>query len=273
MIYINKNKIEMTINADWQENAKVHSLKISELENSDRSKYIRKHPLWTEIKEGLATIRNYKCWYCENDDTRSDHHIDHFRPANSVRESDDHPGYWWLAYDPLNYRYSCAFCNSPHGKKKEGTDGGKHDHFPLDNPEDRAKTPACDLTAERPTLLDPIDPFDYKLLWFNIDGEAVSRYSAEEDPNAYRRVRESIKIYHLNFKRLPEKRKKVALQVKRLIKQGDKFVDDPVHEIEFKEIMCDLINMMSEDTVFSSAATSYILNHKAKPWVKDMITR
>ena len=87
--------------------------------------------IWSAIKDELAAISGDKCWYCESKQDRSDMVVDHFRPKGRVSEAEEeHEGYWWLAFQPENYRFSCTYCNS-HRKGTDGRLGGKQDHFPL----------------------------------------------------------------------------------------------------------------------------------------------
>src|SRR5262245_27764752 len=135
-----------------------------------RSKEIGKHQkVWTSLKEVLRDLSHGKCWYCESVDPRSDNAVDHYRPKGNVKDSDPpHDGYWWLAFDRDNYRFSCTYCNSIRNSDK--TSGGKQDYFPLWEESKRARSADDDLDDELPLLLDPTNPADVGLIAFAEDG-------------------------------------------------------------------------------------------------------
>ena len=123
-----------------------------------------KSDVWHAAKDALRLASHGKCWYCESRQDRSDMPVDHFRPKNRVLEAPGHPGYWWLAFDWRNYRYSCTYCNSKRRDIEGGTEGGKRDHFPVIPPPPHAW---CDTDPQdRAKLLDPTDDSDTKLLTF-----------------------------------------------------------------------------------------------------------
>src|SRR5690242_2141799 len=68
---------------------------------------IAKHAaIWAELRDQMSPLSSGKCWYCESRENRSDVAVDHFRPKGEVEECPTHPGYWWLAFDPSNYRFA-----------------------------------------------------------------------------------------------------------------------------------------------------------------------
>src|SRR5882724_5509637 len=100
----------------------------------------KKSSVWRAAEEALRLASYNKCWYCESLQERSDKPVDHFRPKNNVIEAKGHPGYWWLAFDWKNYRYSCTYCNSKRRDVDGGTEGGKQDHFPILPPPQHARS-------------------------------------------------------------------------------------------------------------------------------------
>jgi len=110
-----------------------------------------------------------RCAYCESyiaDLQRGD--VEHFRPKRAVTDENDvpvtitrpggrqeqHPGYFWLAYNWKNLLPSCTSCNQP------GDEGiGKRNRFPLEPPPGHGITDT-DITTERPLLINPADPDD-----------------------------------------------------------------------------------------------------------------
>ena len=110
-----------------------------------------------DLKENLAKITHYKCWYCETPLTRDDLVIDHYRPKGRVFEEDpDNEGYWWLAFRFSNFRLSCKYCNELRDDRVGGTRGGKATHFPLLDGSVRATMQNRNLGREYPVILDPM---------------------------------------------------------------------------------------------------------------------
>lgn len=163
--------------------------------------------VWRQLKEVLAGISSDKCWYCESKEIRSDNAVDHFRPKGQVAGVEDHPGYWWLAFDHKNFRYSCTYCNSRRKDRETGEPGGKHDHFPLLDEAQRAFEEGDDISAEQPVLLDPTNTFDPTLLWFEPDGRAVPRYDLSVGAHFHYRADTSIRLLNLNEIKLLTRRK------------------------------------------------------------------
>ena len=166
-----------------------------------------KAEVWRELKPLLASISTDKCWYCESKDIRSDNTVDHYRPKGSVAEVNDHPGYWWLAFDHSNFRFSCTYCNSRRKDRSTGTSGGKHDHFPLLDEEQRAYGEQDIIGGEQPVLLDPTSALDPTLLWFEPDGRAVPRYDDGQASTFHYRACASIHLLNLNEVMLLNRRK------------------------------------------------------------------
>lgn len=132
MIFIDIQEVVATLSEDWRNEARAITKKLNEAENAvERKTIIAEHEgLWRQLKVKLAAAAYEKCWYCETFSYRSDNAVDHFRPKSRVYEEKTHPGYWWLAFSPDNYRFACTYCNSRR-HDVGGTSGGKHDHFPL----------------------------------------------------------------------------------------------------------------------------------------------
>ncbi|WP_218396215.1 hypothetical protein [Alteromonas lipotrueae] len=211
MYYINNSRVDFPEN--WERRSEDAKYKVMEGEiNCEARDYI-----WKELKLQLADCSNDKCWYCETAIPRTDNAVDHFRPKGTVQglslayETDElnkfnltpeHKGYKWLAFDFDNFRYSCQHCNE-YRKDLEGTCGGKWNYFPLLDESDRGYIEG-DEHYEEPILLDPCNPEDWELLSFNRDGKPFSRFENGSENDL--RVRYSIRIYHLDSKRLNESR-------------------------------------------------------------------
>ena len=170
MRYIDISKLRASITAEWAATAAALTGELSRAADKDERKNILNRPAsadaWRDLKVYLEQISSNKCWYCESRQIRSDNAVDHFRPKGRVFECDDHPGYWWLAFNWENYRFSCTFCNSRRTDVITDATGGKHDHFPLAREDQRVYSDKEDIRRELPMLLDPVNPADYGLIWF-----------------------------------------------------------------------------------------------------------
>ena len=72
---------------------------------------------WGKIKKDLKKISYGKCWFSEAREVYSHYHIEHFRPKKRVVNFDKTKelGYWWLAFNYLNYRLCGGVGNSKKG--------------------------------------------------------------------------------------------------------------------------------------------------------------
>ncbi|OWQ93839.1 hypothetical protein CDN99_05235 [Roseateles aquatilis] len=137
----------------------------------------------------LMTLTHNRCAYCEAKIYQSPPELEHYRPKGRIAnagikaDGEEHPGYWWLAYEWANMLPSCIDCNRvrKHGADKELA--GKGDNFPLKDEGRRAWSPDDPIDAEEPLLLDPLRP---GFAWdehfaFNFDGtiQAKSEHGAE----------------------------------------------------------------------------------------------
>ncbi len=152
-----------------------------------RSKSVRK-PLWT--------VHHGKCAYCERRrDMTRDSDIEHYRPKTEVTEDQNHPGYWWLAYEWTNYLISCKRCNQQYKMNK----------FPLLPRSPRASRPEDDISSERPVLLNPFDDDPETCVTFDWErgaGVYVTAIGTDEDG----RGAGTIQIVGLNDPQLMEER-------------------------------------------------------------------
>jgi hypothetical protein len=170
-----------------------------------RSDEIKNHSkVWSSLKPALKRIVGDKCWYTEAPQKGTDTDVDHFRPKNAVRNArrpdtnERHPGYWWRAFDPSNYRYSCIVANRRRHDEETDHTGGKGEEFPIWDESQRAWCPEDDCRNEQPLLIDPCDPADVALITFAENGEATERHSESAKPRLYKKAQLSIELYHLN---------------------------------------------------------------------------
>lgn len=100
-----------------------------------------------KVKTKLWRHQSGKCCYCERKrELKRESDVEHYRPKAEVAENNEHPGYWWLAYEWDNYLFACKPCNEAHKKS----------HFPL-LVEDNRSFNSDDIHHEVPLLINPID--------------------------------------------------------------------------------------------------------------------
>lgn len=108
------------------------------------------------VRDELDACQHGKCAFCEVLIPRpyADAHVEHWRPKGAVKQArgqeDEHPGYYWLAYDWDNLLLSCVFCNR----------GNKRTIFPIEDVTARARNHSQSTASERPLLLKPDDGSD-----------------------------------------------------------------------------------------------------------------
>ena len=254
LIRVNSNDIPK----EWLEKAQKLAEDLAKLPtDAERSAFLKNNVIWNEIKTVLLEWSHGKCWYSEAQELVSDYHVDHFRPKNIARtlQGIARPGYWWLAYDWRNYRIAGAICNSPH----VGEDGtqGKWDYFPLRDETSAAKSVA-DLYAEEPYLLDPTSFSDVTLLDFDESGKPLS--AAADGSWASIRVRETVRILHLDYPPLEEARRTTWVKCRELIDRTSKILSvgmdksDPLRRDEKDHLMRELWHMASPKAALSATA-------------------
>jgi hypothetical protein len=183
----------------------------------EKYRYIKnKSELWRSTLGSLARLTDSteddcKCWYCECDGAEGFYfQVDHFRPKQRVKnkgaKKDEYePGYWWLAFNPQNYRIACQKCN---------TGSGKIDQFPRAEDSIRAIIEGGE-THEKPLLLDPAVATDPTLLMFSQDGNIYPVPYCDDTDS--KRVNVSIKVYNLRARSKREGRRKIWDQCKNAI--------------------------------------------------------
>jgi hypothetical protein len=131
---------------------------------------------WADVKYLYREIQHNKCAYCErklpvaapqlNPPNRrrttgaGEHDVEHFRPKNAVKRwppgkgpalGAPHGGYYWLAFDLLNYCTVCITCN----RELKGS------YFPIAGVRGAAHAPLAQLNAtEQPLLIYPLGSVD-----------------------------------------------------------------------------------------------------------------
>lgn len=278
MIYIDADLLQPP--KEWSDQAAAVMQMLLTASETERDEIIEKHSaLWREIRNDLRRLSHGKCWYCESIEIRSDCPVDHFRPKKRVAGVPDHPGYWWLAFDITNFRFCCTFCNSRRIDQETGFAGGKVDHFPLEDEAARAYSPEDDAFAECPTLLDPTDPLDPPLLWFDERGEATPRRSRDENLTDFRRAQTSIELYHLNHSQIVSTRAAVAAAMRRHVRNVDAYLRrqtpdlpaDTTTRQALRSELKDIKRLLDRATPFSAAARCVLQGYRSRPWVDEVL--
>ncbi|USX20416.1 hypothetical protein NHH82_32090 [Oxalobacteraceae bacterium OTU3REALA1] len=151
-----------------------------------------------DLIQWLSDLSAEKCWYTETKFGGDYQEVEHFRPKKETKDIhgqavDGHPGYYWLAFNIVNYRL-CK--RRPNAKK--GT------FFPIRNEHLRAMSELWTWQDELPLFLDPTDDEDCILLSFNDDGRPVPNEGlADSDVT---RVDFTIEKYYLDERVLNKRR-------------------------------------------------------------------
>jgi uncharacterized protein (TIGR02646 family) len=280
--YIDQNSV--TLPPDWQAKATRAYLKAKDLPLDERKQYIKKnYVIWKELKDELRKGSNGKCWYCESSiSANSPGDVDHFRPKNKVEESPTHTGYWWLAFEWRNYRYSCELCNRINTDLELDIKGGKVSHFPLWDEAKRCydEMSPDGILCEEPMLLDPVVMTDPDLLVFDETGMACPAFSETQAEKEYKRAKVSIEIYHLNRSHLKNSRKfLICDKVQQLIIDGDDFLtlyaldQTEAASKSFQRILDTLWEMIDKDAEYSSVALATLKLHcdADHEWIQDLL--
>lgn len=266
MRWICKDDIEECLTQAWRDAAEQAKQGLLDAPDSNARKKILKKAgasnIWRSFYKLLPGNLTKKCWYCEAEDIRTDIPVDHFRPKNMVESELVHQGYWWLAFDWENYRCACTFCNSR--RVFDETKGGKACKFPLLNPQSRAFTPDDDqaLRDEIPNFLDPFNPDDEKLLWFDRDGKPEPKPEASDEEA--RKVRNSIDIFHLHETRIVRARNKIRIDVEKAVTN----IRDG-HDILQAKMA--LRKMVRDTEKLSRAAVVYLRPHRDLAEVNEIL--
>jgi hypothetical protein len=206
-----------------------------------------------------------KCWYCETRQDRSDDAVDHFRPKGKIFEEKDHSGYWWLAFDHTNFRYSCTYCNSHRVDVASNESGGKQDHFPLMLSGVRAHGPKDSLDAEKHVLLDPCRSGDPSLVVFDESGIPSPSPMAEINADLVDRVAQSARLYHWRQTALVTQRRLMFKEVERKCAAADTLWEkyrssgDDSELSGWVDMVQEIGTMLSRRTEHSAAAKCALL--------------
>jgi len=277
--YIDPQLVGQNLPNGWDQQAQQAENAVASAQPLDKSAEVNRHSqVWKDLKDTLKRASRDKCWYCESIDIRSDNAVDHFRPKNAVAECPGHEGYWWLAFKWENYRFCCTFCNCRRVDQATGQGGGKADHFPLKDEAARAKTPADNLAAEEPLLLDPSVAADPGLLWFDETGQAVPSPVCGGDPDGYphKRATTSIRLHHLNHTDVVERRKALCFETRQRVEDADRYFKkymegDGTARGAFEGAVRDLVSRLAAGAAYSATVRAMLKGLRGKHPVVEVI--
>lgn len=260
----------------WSDRANKALTHLKKLPQASRASAINsRSAIWAVMKPKLKKLSFKKCWYCESKEVRADQAVDHYRPKGAVKECPKHNGYWWLAFDWRNFRYSCQFCNELRTDQATGTSGGKATYFPLFNESKRVFSPGS-ISRERPKLLDPTVKADTLLLTFDATGMARPR-DKNKRTRSYQRAKVSIERYNLNHSDLQELRRAVFAKIERKVNDGDVYYSElsagsRAAKHGFSRVVEDLSEMVSARAKYSMTAHAALRVYKNRSWIKAIIS-
>jgi len=213
--------------------------------------------LWSEIKDFLLEISDGKCWYSEAIDTYNHLHVDHFRPKKVALGIDkvDYGGYWWLAFDWLNYRV-CGGAGNVRKKDKFAVYANK------------VNQPNSPIDDEIVYFLDPTEEEDVLKITFNSNGEVTP---ISKDGWDFERADYTITSLNLNFRNLKEARKTLWVKCSRLIKETQDLItqnnDTPSanRRGQIKEKIKQIKELVQKNAPYSATAKS-CLNSSGLDW-------
>lgn len=221
---------------------------------------------WGELKGWLEEFSHGKCWFSEALDTCSHWQVEHFRPKKEAKDpgASNREGYWWLAFDYLNYRLCGGVVNAKKGS-----------YFPLRPQTGAATCPEDNCDDESPLLIDPTVLSDVRLLTFAEGGKVVP--TVQDDVWDRERALRSIERYKLNehpaLSRAREQvwndcRKDAETIVALIAEQNIRF--SPSRKQEIKNIMERLKKRTKPDKPFSSVARAFLFQYPAD-WAQGLI--
>lgn len=223
---------------------------------------------WRQVKACLEDASCRKCWYTESKNPGCLNDVDHFRPKAKKLKKNGQIDYWYwfLAFDPENYRLSCQFSNRLNKNPETGLTGGKGDQFPLMGGDAHATTKS-EVSTEQPVLLDPCCEDDCALIEFQPDGRPVVSARYRHHPDACFRVEQSKLLLNLDFPTFNEDREILYNRIRTLVERGDKYgKDNPA----LQDVKQDLLTLMKPDQAYSRAAECYIRCFRDRVWIEDL---
>jgi hypothetical protein len=271
MRYINIDEVMNAIPQNIKTDLQKKNEEASNGDDQTKRKIIRNGNLtWRQIKNCLNDASNRKCWYTESKNPGCHNDVDHFRPkAKKLKKNGEIDyWYWFLAFDPENYRLSCQFSNRLNTNPKTGFKGGKSNQFPLINEQPHARTKE-DIAQENPVLLDPCNSNDCDLLEFQPDGRPVVSLKHSDNQVTCYRIEQSKLLLNLDFPTFNEDREALYNNIKKLVERGDNY--NITHNSALGDVKDDLRELMQEDSPYSKAAECYIRCFRDREWIEELL--
>ncbi|MBW8244835.1 hypothetical protein K1F50_18650 [Muricauda oceani] len=249
---------------DWIDRADAVTQQLLEAEDIETRNQIidDNQALWAELREHLSNISYRKCWYSESINDGAYCHVDHFRPKKkAINEAGgDEGGYWWLAFDWRNYRFSAPANNVP-----------KRDYFHVNA--NRAQSIIDPIEAEDILFLDPTEIDDPPKLSYDIEGK-VNPKSADENSRDYLQAEYTIRRLKLNEKFIEARKDRfrrasyLIQDISRLlILQNQQF--DLFRRQTIKNNMQELKQLANPSSEYS-AAVKYCLKSSGFEWALEI---
>lgn len=247
MIYINFDELEPS--EEWLELAENLTNSLLDAESEEVRKQIisDNDSMWGELKNTFSALMKRKCWYSESVNDFTHCHVDHFRPKLKAVGEDkkDYGGYWWLAFDWTNYRYS-----GPAGNIR------KRDYFHVNA--NKANSYNDSIEDEDIRFLDPTEPGDPEKLKFDNEG-VVSPKEMDTNKRDYVNAEYTIRRLNLNIEGLVEGRRdryrtaaRIIRSIERLLaKQDANFT--PARRQLIKSKQKELLSLANKYSPYSAA--------------------
>ncbi|WP_394233602.1 hypothetical protein [Pseudomonas anguilliseptica] len=210
---------------------------------------------WSALKPWLRALSYGKCWFSEARDLYSHYDVEHFRPKKQAKSLDgtERDGYWWLAFNYMNFRV----CGNVGNRKKGGW-------FPLRQGSMCSSYAAQCEEAEVPYLIDPIDEEDVKLLAFDEKGDVIPTPGCLSWDR--QRVEITVKLLKLNeHPALSDERRKIWQKVDGLIEQyisakaRNDLAANPVAKDRLRQIRQEVKALTNDHAELSSVAKWCVL--------------
>lgn len=210
--------------------------------------------IWRDLRAELVAHFGGKCWFTDAPEYVAKLDVEHFRPKAEAltRKGDSREGYWWLAFNWLNYRL-CGQIPNRENKKC---------WFPLMPLSPVAATQNDNWQLESPVFLDPKNPVDVELVAYAEDGLVHPK------PGANRQERYRVKLTSdlLGLSDIPlvvDERKRIWKECTLLIRDymtskadEKRYGRDPVITDQQNQILTKLITLAQSDRPFASVARS-----------------
>lgn len=262
-----------TPSAQWLADATNRTTHIVGLNQVQRSNYFdqTQNKIWneTDFFNSLVNLGKRKCWYSEAN-REVQFFVDHFRPKGRVTrmlkysysEGGTRPqsnGYYWLAYDYLNFRVA----NHKSNKTKAG-------YFPLQQGTNSSDSHTTNLAIENNNvmLLDPCVQTDVSLIMYSFNIPKPT-YSELTNAHNYHRASMSIMAYDLNCKVLDDSRRRVLQKLHNLLIAADNQYQRNDFE-SFSRTIPFIVEMLNPESEFTMMVYQRLIT-SPEEWVETYV--